>query len=231
MRVISREFLRGGGLSETLAGAERAGLLRLLTQEERDRSRRDTLARARWRGEDVWVFGYGSLMWNPAFHYAERCFGRVYGYHRSFCLYTPVGRGTPERPGLVLGLDRGGSCHGVLFRIEGAKVQEELGIIWSREMVAGSYLPTWIMARADDAAVPAIAFVIDRGRPNYAGRLDADQVAQRIATAAGALGPCADYLEETVAHLEEAGIHDRTLHSIRAQVRRLQSRAQAPNHD
>lgn len=221
MNVVNREFLRTGGLSAALAEAERAGLMRLTTPEQRRRSRSEVLARAGWRGEDIRVFAYGSLMWNPAFHYAGRELATVFGYHRSFCLSTPVGRGTPESPGLVLGLDRGGSCHGVLYRIEGGLVEEELDIIWSREMVAESYLPTWVRARVGAARMAAIAFVINRDKPNYTGRLAIDVVSRRIATAVGLLGPCADYLEGTVAHLEELGIHDRALHAIRARVRQM----------
>jgi len=220
--LINREFLRAGGLSAALAEAERAGLLRLNTPEERLRSRRETLARGGWRdGDDVWVFGYGSLMWNPAFHFAERCLATIHGYHRSFCLSTPVGRGTPQHPGLLLGLDRGGSCHGVLYRIAAGCVEEELDIVWSREMVAGSYRPVWVNARVQRAVRPAIAFAIDRSRPTYAGRLGLDEVAGRIASAAGMIGRCVDYLEETVAHLDELGIHDRSLHAVRARVRRI----------
>lgn len=222
MNLINREFLRAGGLATMLADAERAGLLRLNTPEERLRSRRETLSRGRWQpGDDVWVFGYGSLMWNPAFHFAQRCLATIHGYHRSFCLSTPVGRGTPDRPGLLLGLDRGGSCHGVLYRIDADCVEEELDILWSREMVAGSYRPHWVNARAGHSSHRAIAFVIDRARPTYAGRLDPDEVARRIAAAAGVVGRCVDYLEDTVAHLDEIGIHDRSLHAVRARVRRI----------
>ncbi len=224
MSLINREFLRAGGLSAALAGAERAGLLRLSTPEERLRSRREALAHGGWReGDDVRVFGYGSLMWNPAFHFAERGLATVYGYHRSFCLSTPVGRGTPQHPGLMLGLDRGGSCHGVLYRIEAGCVEEELDILWSREMIAGSYRPVWVNARAQGAVHPAIAFAIDRSRRTYTGRLGLDEVARRIATAAGALGRNVDYLEETVAHLDELGIHDRGLHAVCTRVRQIRA--------
>src|SRR3989304_454876 len=108
--MLDRDFIRNGGLSAALAEAERQGLLRLYTPEERLQSRREALARGVRPGGDVWVFAYGSLMWNPAFHYAEKRLATVHGFHRRFCLNSPVGRGTRERPGLLLRLDRGGAC-------------------------------------------------------------------------------------------------------------------------
>ncbi|MCG6874096.1 MAG: gamma-glutamylcyclotransferase [Betaproteobacteria bacterium] len=219
--MIDREFLRSGGLSRALADAEREGLLRLTTPEERQRSREELLARGASAGSDVWVFGYGSLMWNPAFRYAEERPAIVYGYHRRFCLIAPFGRGTRERPGLLLGLDRGGTCRGVAFRIAAAQVEEELDIIWAREKVADGYRPIWVHARTETGDLSAIAFAIDDSLPTYAGRLPQEEIARRIATASGKLGHCADYLEDTVTHLEERGIHDRALTAIRKRVREL----------
>jgi len=221
--VIDREFLRSGGLTRALAEADRLGLIRLYTPEERLRSRRETLAAGGWTGGDVWVFAYGSLMWNPAMHIAGRRPVTVHGYHRSFCLSTPIGRGTPEQPGLMLGLDRGGACRGIALRIAADQVEEELDILWSRERVAAGYLPVWVNARAGADTLPAIAFIIDRTVPTYAGKLPVEEVARRIAVASGTLGKCADYLEETVAHLVENGIHDRGLGALLARVRALRA--------
>jgi len=219
--MIDREFLRTGGLSRALADAEREGLLRLTTPEERLRSRAELLARGPRPGADVWVFGYGSLMWNPAFHYAESRPATVHGYHRRFCLIARFGRGTRERPGLLLGLEHGGACRGVAFRIAAAQVEEELDIIWAREKVADGYRPVWVRARTPTEELPAIAFAIDDSLPTYAGRLPHEEIARRIAAAAGTLGKCADYLEDTVAHLEQLGIHDRALTAIHKRVREL----------
>jgi len=219
--MIDREFLRSGGLSKALAEAEREGLLRLTTPEERLRSREELLLRGASADSDVWVFAYGSLMWNPAFHYAEERSATVHGYHRRFCLIAPFGRGSRERPGLLLGLDRGGTCRGVVFRIAAAQVAEELDIIWAREKVADGYRPIWVRVRTETEVLPAIAFAIDDSLPTYAGRLPQEEIARRIAAASGKLGHCADYLEDTVAHLEQRGIHDRALTAIRKRVREL----------
>ncbi|MDH3714606.1 MAG: gamma-glutamylcyclotransferase [Gammaproteobacteria bacterium] len=219
--MIDREFIRSGGLSEALAGAASHGLLRLTTPAERLRSRAEILAARACPDTDVWVFAYGSLMWNPTIHYTEQRAAKVYGYHRRFCLNVPVGRGTREQPGLLLGLDRGGACRGIVFRIAAAEVERELDILWARELVADGYRPVWVRARAESALQRAITFVIDRSLPTYAGRLPLEDTAQRIASAAGALGSCADYLEETVAHLHQSGIHDPAMRAILQRVREL----------
>ena len=229
--LINREFLRDGGLSLALAQAERDGLLRLTSAQERAASRDRMLARGWHAGSDLWVFAYGSLMWNPAFHFTESRTATVHGFHRRFCLDSRVGRGTREVPGLMLGLDRGGSCRGIVLRIAAAQVHEELDIIWSREMVADAYRPVWVQARTQAGTLPAIAFAIDESLPSYTGRLPLDEVARRIARASGPLGHCADYLAETVAHLEASGIHDRSLAKILravSEVRGLHSERDPP---
>jgi cation transport protein ChaC len=217
--LIDRDFLLAGGLSRALAQAARDGLLRLTTEQERVASRDRMLAAGWQEGSDLWVFAYGSLMWNPAFHFIESRTATIHGFHRRFCLHSVVGRGTPELPGLMLGLDRGGSCRGIVLRIAAAQVHEELDIIWSREMVSDAYRPVWVQARTDAGPVPSIAFAIDESLPTYAGRLPIDEVARRIARASGPMGHCADYLFETVAHLEACGIRDRSLAQILSRVR------------
>ena len=166
----------------------------------------------------VWLFGYGSLIWNPAFHFSDRLTGRIYGYHRRFCLWTHLGRGCPERPGLVLGLERGGSCQGVAFHIAPHAVEEELMIVWQREMLSGAYLPRWVEVHSARGRLPAIAFVINPAHERYASSLADEEVALAIATASGFLGACADYLVNTVDHLAALGIHDRPLERLRQQV-------------
>ncbi len=163
---------------------------------------------------ELWVFGYGSLMWNPAFHYAERRLGHLHGYHRSFCMWTPLGRGSPENPGLMLGLDNGGSCRGVAFRVAGQNVEEELDIVWRREMVAGSYDPRWVTVRTELGAVRAVTFVMNHENERYAGRLPVATIVRHLATAGGRLGTAFEYLENTVAHLDQLGIADGFLHRL-----------------
>lgn len=168
---------------------------------------------------EVWVFAYGSLMWNPAFHYAERRVVRIHGYHRRFCLWSFVGRGSAERPGLTLGLERGGSCAGIAFRIAAEEAEAELEVIWRREMVTGAYHPRWMVARGEAGAVRAVSFVINRDHVRYAGLLPEDRVAEAIMRGQGRWGSCRDYLLETQAHLEEIGLTDRPLARLARRVR------------
>ena len=177
------------------------------------RSLHRTLRAGRHRAgqDDIWVFAYGSLIWNPLFPVAEKRIARIYGFHRSFCLWSRVGRGTRDNPGLVLGLDHGGACTGLGLRIAAAHAVEELSLLWRREMVTGAYFPTWVRARTAAGAVNAIAFVIDHRSHAYAGRLPESAIAQNIREAAGMIGPCTEYLEKTAAGLAAHGIDDARL--------------------
>jgi glutathione-specific gamma-glutamylcyclotransferase len=166
----------------------------------------------------VWIFAYGSLIWNPVIDFIDRQIGIIHGWHRRFCLWTPLGRGTPENPGLVLGLDRGGSCRGVIYQIAPELVQTELMLIWRREMVVGSYIPRWVKVVTPERNLYAIAFLINRSRASYAGAIDQATTVRHLATAAGALGPASDYLHHTIAGLTQAGIHDRGLLILQKQV-------------
>ena len=220
--LVDRETIKNGFFQEMVRAAEALGI-QALCDDSRRKSREDTLAK-RPNGSDVWVFAYGSLMWNPAFHFVERRTVRLYGYHRSFCLSTPLGRGSPDCPGLVLGLDRGGSVQGVALRIDEALVEEELDVIWSREMVTGSYRPTWVRLNDEDGnRVHGITFVMRRDCDRYAGHLTMEETAARISRAVGRLGPCSDYLENTVTAMDEIGIADGYMHDLRDRVRALQS--------
>lgn len=210
MHRLNREFILSGGLADAIRDAERLGFLRIATPDERAQSLRETLAGHR-PDQDVWVFGYGSLLWNPAFEFAETTPCRVYGWHRSFCKWGHAGRGTPEKPTLVLALDRGGSCHGAAFRIPADRVERELGVIWGREMIALTYRPIWVRAHAAGGVRRAITFVADHTASHYTGSLPLEQIARILAHAEGVLGTSTQYLESTVAHLSELGIVDRYL--------------------
>jgi cation transport protein ChaC len=212
---LTRESLLGGTL-QRLAAAR--GDLSPLSEAELLATRRAMLA-TRPAGEDLWVFAYGSLIWNPAFHFVERRKAHLFGYHRQFCLWTSLGRGSPDRPGLMLGLEHGGCCTGVALRIEATAVESELEVIWRREMLTGAYRPRWLPLRTGAETLRAIAFVINRRHERYARRVAEAEVVATIAHATGALGPCRDYLFNTVAHLEELGIHDRRLTRLAAAVR------------
>lgn len=185
---------------------------RVLTDEDLEHSRR-TLFRDRPRG-DVWVFAYGSLIWNPLFGYAERVSARIHGYHRELCLRSILGRGSLDRPGLVLGLDRGGSCHGLAYRLPSAEADDDLRLLWRREMVVGSYRPRWVRASAGGREVDALAFVVNRHHPHYAGRVSEADIVETLLTARGAWGTSHAYFLQTLEGLRTHGIFDRHLERV-----------------
>jgi glutathione-specific gamma-glutamylcyclotransferase len=212
--MLTRDNIRSGAVRKIAAGH---GLMRILSDEELASSLGGLLGGADL-STGVWVFGYGSLIWNPAFHFTDRVVGTVYGFHRRFCLWTHLGRGCPERPGLVLGLERGGSCRGVAYHIAPDAAMEELDIVWRREMISDAYVPRWVAVRTPMATVKAITFTINHAHERYARDLSDEEAAAAIAGASGFLGPCADYLINTVDHLAALGIHDRPLERLRDRV-------------
>ncbi len=173
--------------------------------------------------EDVWLFGYGSLIWNPTIEFEEKRCGTVFGVHRRFCLETRLGRGTPDCTGLTLGLDRGGSCRGLVFRIPGRAAEEELDLVWRREMISNAYRPAWLKVRTAEGPVMAVGFVINRNHQRYCGDRCDDEIANTIAKAQGFLGPCCEYLFNTVEHLAELKIPDAGLTRLAAKVARVQA--------
>jgi cation transport protein ChaC len=191
--------------------------VRVLTEAEQDASVADLL-RQRPEGSDVWLFGYGSLIWNPIVHHEERRVARLHGFHRRFCLWSHVNRGSPQKPGLVLGLDAGGSCRGVAFRIASRYASEELRLLWRREMVLGAYRPRWAKIDCGEDAVQAIAFFVNRSHPSYAGKLPIETVIRTMTSARGELGTPAEYLLKTVHGLIEHGVRDPYLLELRKRV-------------
>ncbi len=214
--IVTRETLRDGSL---LAAARlRAPPGTVLRSDSAIEADLDAVLASHDPGSDIWLFGYGSLMWNPALHFAERIPGSVRGWHRRYCLWLKMGRGTPENPGLMLALDRGGSCHGALFRIPAQHARDELLLAWRREMFSGAYLSRWVVAETDRGPVRAVTFVVNRRYQGYAGRLPERQIAERLATATGTLGSCAAYLEQTAEALRQLGRRDRSLERLQALV-------------
>ena len=209
---LTRSDLESGRL-QRLISESKLGLHALSEAELQESIRKILLRQA--VDSDIWLFAYGSLIWNPIFRSVECRVGTIYGLHRSFCLWTPLGRGTPDNPGLVLGLDRGGSCRGVAFRIAAADVPSELLLLWRREMVVGSYIPRWVKVFDGTQDLEAIAFVINRHNPKYAGNVSLETTVDSIATAHGQLGSCADYLLQTVDGLTTVGIKDKHLLLLR----------------
>ena len=179
------------------------------------------VAALRDSAEPVWLFAYGSLMWNPEMPFAERCPALLRGYHRGFCLYSRDYRGTPERPGLVLGLDRGGACRGIAYRLPPDSLGAAIDRVWAREMAGEVYRMRPVSVTTPQGRVAAYAFVVRRDRPDYAGRLSLDEAARIISVAAGGRGTGRDYLANTVRHLEELGIADGPLHRLESKVAAL----------
>jgi glutathione-specific gamma-glutamylcyclotransferase len=164
--------------------------------------------------DQVWIFAYGSLMWRPGFAYAEAAPARLHGYHRSLCIYSIVHRGTPEQPGLVLGLDRGGSCRGWAFRVDPERQAEILDYLDSRELVTDVYRRKRLPVTVGGRRVVAWGYVVRREHPQYAGQLAPDRLLDLVRRGAGRSGRCRDYLFSTVSHLEAMGIVDGPLHML-----------------
>ena len=214
---LTRESILDG----TLHAAVRATAgpdARFATDAERAEQVRSILARSPRPGR-VWVFAFGSLIWNPAFHFVERRTARIHGFHRQFCLWSRAGRGSPERPGLMLSLESGGSCSGVAYRIDPRVAATELDVVWRREMFTMAYRPVWTNARTSHGPEPVIAFSANREHERYAPGLEDAVIARYLATGAGPMGRCCDYLFETVAHLRELGIRDRRLEALETRVK------------
>ncbi len=174
----------------------------------------------------LWVFGYGSLMWSPGFRPLARRPVLVHGYHRSLCVLSTLHRGSPERPGLVLGLRRGGSCWGMALRIDPERAMPALRKLWDREMAYAVYQPRVLASRArGGTAIAAIAFVADPLHAQYAGGLDIASMACAVAHSRGGRGANIDYLGQTLAHMRRLGVHDPHLEQVLQEARRLDSGA------
>ncbi|MDP4074014.1 gamma-glutamylcyclotransferase [Acidovorax sp. A1169] len=165
-----------------------------------------------WGGhKDLWVFGYGSLIWRPDFDFSERRAARVHGWHRALKMWSRINRGTPECPGLVFGMLSGGSCRGMVFRVDKAHARQVLINLWQREMMTGVYDPRWLTCHTPHGSVQALAFTLSRKSPNHTGELP-DQEYQRIfEQACGRFGTTRDYAQATYDELRRMGIHDRSL--------------------
>ncbi len=210
---ITRQDLESDRLRTSLCSTPVAASL--LPEDALEQSLSDALARrpaADGLDGDVWLFGYGSLIWNPMVVHTDRQRATVHGYHRGFYLYSRINRGTWEHPGLVLGLDRGGCCHGMVFRVPSHVIEQEFRVLWRREMLTGAYHPRWLRVRmGDDPGAPeqrALAFVMNRRHEAYAGRLPDTQVVNCLRHACGLYGPAREYLQQTLLGLATNGVDD-----------------------
>ena len=166
---------------------------------------------------DLWVFGYGSLMWRPDFEFIERVPARLIGEHRALCVYSFVHRGTPEKPGLVLGLDRGGACRGIAFRVAAQHRDATVAYLRERELVTSVYREVTRSVWLENAArqrVSALTYVVDRGHVQYAGRLSLAEQLRHVRQGHGQSGVNREYVLSTVAAIEAEGFRDKPLHQL-----------------
>jgi cation transport protein ChaC len=180
-------------------------------------------ALAGWdRRSAVWVFAYGSLIWQPGFDFDRRVPARVFGYHRRLCLHSVRYRGSFDCPGVVAGLDRGGSCTGIAYRLPAAGARRQLRALWEREMLLGSYAARWLRVHRLDRreALRALAFVVVRDGPHYCGGLKETQLLDVLARARGSRGSSLDYLRRTVQALHACGLRDPHLERLLARASR-----------
>ncbi|AMO24277.1 gamma-glutamylcyclotransferase [Ramlibacter solisilvae] len=174
-----------------------------------------------WGGhEDLWIFGYASLIWKPEFEFAERRPARVHGWHRALKMWSRINRGTPERPGLVFGMLSGGCCHGMAFRVEQAHGRQVLARLWAREMIMGVYDPKWLSCQTPHGPVTALAFTLSRKSPSHTGVLTADEYRRIFTEASGIYGTTFDYAHRTLEELRRHNIYDRGLEKLLKAIER-----------
>lgn len=202
--------------------ARRQGLEKWRFSDDKiDASRRLTLSRFDSE-HDLWIFGYGSLMWDPAFYFSEVRRAEIDGYQRRFSIKAQIGRGSAERPALMLSLEASsGVCQGLAFRLSGEQRENEAAIVWRREMIRGDYSPLRLQARTPQGPIDALVFGPNPSHAAYAGVLPVDEVAAVIATATGVLGSNRDYLEDLVSHLDELEIEEDYVRNLLSKVRVL----------
>ena len=179
-------------------------------------------------GQDLWIFGYGSLIWRPEFDFIEQRAASLQGYHRSLCLWSRINRGTPEIPGLVFGLEQSGACQGMVFKIPSQNVEQTFDAVWKREMGTGAYLPRWLNCETQQGAVAAMAFVIDQNGPAYVKQPPEDDLVDIICRAHGTYGSCFDYVTQTAVSLKAAGICDEQLANLTERL--IQQRQHHTHH-
>lgn len=171
----------------------------------------------------LWVFGYGSLMWRPGFPFEIRVPAKLHGHHRALCVYSILHRGTSEKPGLVLGLDHGGDCHGVAFRVPAGAENDTVAYLREREQVTDVYVEAYRTVElrgGQERTVTALTFLADPTHSQFAGTLDLDTQFSIVRTCRGQAGANIEYVLNTVAHLEELGVHDPVLFALAERLRR-----------
>lgn len=219
--MLTRDSIRSGLYLESLELPKE-----LLWSQARIDSSLAAVINARPDMGAVWVFAYGSLMWNPLLEFDRREAATLHGWHRSFCMRSVAGRGSLVRPGRMLALEPGGTTQGVALRLAGPRRDEELRVVWTREMVSGSYRPTWApVILADGTSTYAIAFVADPTRPLFEKDASVETTAPIIAAASGSFGSNADYVFQLEAALLTGGLRDPYVESLANTLRHIQEGA------
>ena len=221
MAMLTREAINSGAYLEHFES-----LPNLWTRERIQSSLTQTMEARPADAADTWIFAYGSLMWNPMVEFEKRQTAILHGWHRSFCLRMVAGRGSPENPGRMLALRPGGHTNGVALKLPDALLDDELRLIWIREMVLGSYRPTWAsITLADGAETHALAFVADESREQFEPDSCVATVAPLIGTAAGKFGSNSEYLLKLREALFECGLRDSYIEELASEIERLSRRA------
>lgn len=165
--------------------------------------------------KDLHIFAYGSLLWNPTIDFENQFLGKVYGYHRTFCMLTKLGRGSYENPGLMLGLDKGGSCNGILYKLRYKSALKNVDLLFKREMVTRAYVPKILNVLGDNGRIfKALSFTVDRNHKNYFNEKNYIKKIKMIKKASGFLGTCSEYLVNTSKSLEELNILDKEIKNL-----------------
>ena len=181
------------------------------------------------KNQPIWVFGYGSLIWNPMLEYVDKQPALIRGYHRGFYCWSRINRGSPENPGLVLALDHGGSCRGIAYQLKAEKKEKELLILWRREMLGNVYIPKWVRAETAQGVISAVTFVIYRSSPAYTGKMDEDRFVSIAMNASGHYGSCSDYLIDTAESLKQENIRDKKIFRLASKLLRCSGHASNTN--
>ncbi len=205
--------------------ADDPGAMKLLSVDEAAASRTAFLGARPDPKADLWLFAYGSLMWKPELDFEESVSATALGWHRRFCLWQWRHRGSRERPGLMLALDRGGSCRGLAYRICGPDAGQKIAPVWQREMIGSGYRARWLRLQTKAGPLQALGFVVNHTGPRYAGALPLETIADHIARGCGETGPSAEYLLETHECCRRLGIEDRMLERLHPMVARRLARA------
>ena len=214
---LSRDSLSDDSFKQQMLD-EAPGEMTLMEEGAFEASRRAILDKAEEVGE-LWVFGYGSLIWNPIVEVTDRRPARLPGHSRRFCVWAPIGRGSPDCPGLWLALDEGGTCDGVALRLPDGKWEEETTILWRREMISGVYRPAWLTLETPEGPLPACVFLSNPEHDRYSPVIRHEEQVQAIAKGEGSLGTCRAYLYDLADGLERQNLSDPYIDRLQREVR------------